>query len=378
METIIPILIFILILGIVIFIHELGHFLAARWAGIFVEEFALGMGPKILSKKGKKKSLDGEVTLYSLRAFPVGGFCKLRGQDNELADDPEALNNKPIGSRFLVMAGGSIMNFLLAFVLFFILVMLRGYHVIDVVDLTEGMPAYEAGLRVGDRITHINGTRVEFQEDFITVINATGGRQVDIRITRDGERHNFLITPLRGEERYIIGITISIGRLSGLLDERPADHEIPFRRVQIGDGIVNAAEMIVFHIRAPFSLIARLVVGDPIPEGGGIMGPIGIGGVVTEIYQVTIQRGFMDMLLMMVFFTALLNAALGVMNLLPIPALDGARLVFLLIEAVRRKPVPPEKEAMVHMVGLVFLLVVALFIAYQDIARLVNLNDYPG
>jgi regulator of sigma E protease len=352
----------------------LGHYLAARRAGIFVEEFALGMGPLLLSRRGKKKNAEGEGTLYSLRAFPIGGFCKMRGMDEEKNDDPEAMNNKPISARVLVMAGGSIMNFLLAFFLFFVYVMLQGYPVIEIVGVNEDMPAYAAGIRAGDRITHINGTRVGMQEDIGTVLNAAGGSAIDVRIDREGTRHDFTIAPTRVDNRYLIGISMWPGRQAGLLDERPADGGY-FPRVGIFDGLVNSVEMIGFHIRAPFRLFARWISGDPMPEGGGVMGPIGIADVVVEVYQETIKRSFLDMFLTMLFFTALINAALGIMNLLPIPALDGSKLVFLAIEAVRRKPVPPEKEAMVHMAGFVLLISLAIFIAYQDIARIVEVNE---
>ncbi|MCL1843175.1 MAG: M50 family metallopeptidase [Defluviitaleaceae bacterium] len=369
MNTVIPILIFILILSVVIFIHELGHYLAARHGGIFVEEFALGMGPKVLGFKGKKKSLDGETTLYSLRLFPIGGFCKMRGMDGDVPDDPEALNNKSIKARTLVMAGGSMMNFFLAFALFFLWVMLHGYHVAEVAGINTEMPGYRAGLRTGDRITHINGARIGLYEDFIFMLDASGGHELDVRVNRNGERLNFAITPERRGDSYFIGF--NPGRRFGLLHERPADPSIPFQRVRVHEGLRNSAEMILFHVRAPFRLLARWAAGDPMPEDAGIMGPIGIGGLVTEMYQEIAPHGFLTTLMTMLFITALINAALGVMNLLPIPAMDGARLVFLAIEAVRRKPVPPEKEAMVHMVGLVAILMLAVFIAYRDIVRLI-------
>jgi len=362
MQTIIPILIFILILGIVIFIHELGHFLAARRAGIFVEEFALGMGPKIFSKKGKKKSIDGETTLFSLRAFPVGGFCRMRGMDEEMPEDPEAMNNKPVSARMLVMAGGSIMNFLLAFALFFILIMVRGTPLpeseIFINEVTVNMPGYVAGLRAGDIITHVNDIQVASRNDVITMIIASGGEAVDMRVIRDGVRHDFSITPIFHDERFMIGFTLGLAH---------------FRPARIHEGIFGSAEMIALQITGPFRLLSQLLAGEQLAEGEGIVGFIGIGGMITEAYEVTIKHSFGEMLFTMIFFTAAINAALGVMNLLPIPALDGARIIFLLIEVVRRKPIPPEKEAMVHMVGLVSLLLLAVFIAYRDIARLVNL-----
>ena len=431
LNTIVPIVIFIVILGIVIFVHELGHYLAAVKAGIFVEEFALGMGPVLYSFHGKRKSLhgkpkkadknesdndsseidnkygmadenditdeygivdennitdesntideddtidedEGEYTLYSLRAFPLGGFCKMRGQDEDVPDDPEAMNNKSVLARIIVIAGGSFMNFLLAFILFFTLVMLRGFPVAEVWALAQDMPGYQAGLMVRDRITHINGTRVNLYEDFMFMMDVTGGQELNVRVNRGGQRYNFNITPVLGPNGYLIGF--APGRRFGILHTRPENPEILpgilFQRVRVPEGMLTSAEMIIFHIRAPFRLLARFVAGQTMPEGGGVVGFIGIGGMVTEIYQEVIVYGILDTLLTMILFTALLSAMLGIMNLLPIPALDGARLIFLFIEGIRRKPVAPEKEAMVHFVGIVSLILLAVFVAYRDILRL--------
>jgi regulator of sigma E protease len=363
-SMIIPISIFILILGVVIFIHELGHYLAARRAGIFVEEFALGMGPKIFAVKGKKQSRDGEVTLYSLRAFPIGGFCRMRGMDDEMPDDPEAMNNKPIPARILVAAGGSIMNFLLAFVLFFMLLMLqeRMFPLPEIESISDNMPAYHAGLRVGDIITHIDNIPMETGRDVIEGITSSEGRAIQISVLRNGENLNFTIIPELNEGRYLIGIRQKLGS----------------ERVSLFEGVSGASKHIIEVIRGPFILLRQFISNEPMPEGGAVMGPIGLGGVVTEMYHVTIEEGIADMIFTMLFITAFINAALGVMNLLPLPALDGARIVFLLVEAVRRKRVPPEKEAMVHFVGLVLLLMLAVVIAYQDIARIIDVNNITG
>ena len=377
MQTVIPILIFILILSVVIFIHELGHFFFARRCGIFVEEFAMGMGPKLLQFKGKKKSAvpspDGdeedEVTLYTLRLFPIGGFCKMRGQDDDVPDDPEALNNKPLLSRILVIAGGSLMNFVLAFILFFALVMLRGFPVAEVIHVVPNMPGYNAGLMDGDRITHINGTRVSLYEEFMYMLDTSGGQPLDVRIDRGGERVDLVIAPEPGAQGYRIGF--QPGRRFGILHSDPGDPDFNFQRVRVPEGFINAGETILFHIRAPFRLVARFVTRQPVPGDGGVVGIVGIGGIVTEVYQETIQHGILNTFLTMLSLTALLSAAIGIMNLMPIPALDGARLIFLVIEGIRRKPVPPEREAMVHMVGLVVLLLLFVFITYQDIMRLI-------
>jgi len=386
MSTAIPILIFILILGIVVFIHELGHFVMARRAGVFVEEFALGMGPKLLGFKGKPRKQraanpeegnliwhgtapDGitqeeEVTQFSLRLFPIGGFCKMRGTDESIPDDPGALSNKKVYQRALVMAGGSLFNFIAAFILFFVLVLLTGYSVAQVHSITQNSPAYQAGLQPGDRITHIDGRRVALFEDFAMQLNFSGGQPIDVRFVRDGTAHNVAITPVQYENSFRLGFLAT--RYVGLLGSAPEGTP----RVGFWGTLTTSAEMILFNMRMPFTMLARFVTGRTLPDGAGVMGPIGLAGEVTQVYQQVIQYGILDTLLTMLFITALLNAALGVMNLLPIPAMDGARLVFLGIEGIRRKPVSPEREGMVHMVGFFVLILLAVFIAYRDIVRL--------
>ena len=399
LDIVVPIVLFVVILGAVIFVHELGHFFFARRAGIFVEEFALGMGPKLFSFHGKKRSLlpksrapgpppddeedsesgageecgeqkpeIGDLTLYSLRALPIGGFCRMRGQDEDVPDDPEAMNNKGVFARIMVIAGGSLMNFAAAFLLFFALTMLRGFPIAEVVSLNEEMPGYRAGLQVGDRITHINGASVRLYEDFVFMVGSAGGQEMEVRVARGAESVELRIAPAQSEDgRRLIGFSPN-WRL-GFLDEMPDEPDGFSSRVGLGEGLAVSADLVLFNIRAPFRLLAGLFGGRPMPEGGGVMGPIGIGGVVAEVYQDSVEFGFWHTFLQMLMFAALLNAMLGVMNLLPVPALDGARLVFLFIEAVRRKPVAPEREAMVHVAGLVALLVFAVFVAYRDIAR---------
>ena len=374
-----------------VFIHELGHFVMARRAGVFVEEFALGMGPRLFGFKGKPRknknsSADDsrrerlswhsstaeddvgdieEATEFSLRLFPIGGFCRMRGADEALDDDPGSLSNKKIRHRMFVMAGGSLFNFIAAFVLFFILVLLTGYSVPQIHRVNEGTPAYHAGLQPGDRITHIDGRRVALFEDFITQLDFSNGEPIDVRFVREGGANNVTLTPMVTEDGFFRLGFIAIRHI-GLLGEGPED----FPTVGVWGTLTTSAEMIIFNMRMPFTLLARLISGRDMPAGATVMGPIGMAGEVTAIYQQVIQEGLLDTLLTMLFFTALLNAALGVMNLLPIPALDGARLVFLIIEGIRRKPVPPEREGMVHMVGFVVLMLLAVFIAYRDIVRL--------
>jgi len=387
MSTIIPILIFLLILGVVVFVHELGHFLAARRAGVFVEEFAIGMGPILLSFRGKTEQIpvarpenaeepadtdevvyayvEEHATLYSLRAFPIGGFCRMRGMEEDAtAEDTRALNNKTIPQRMLVMAGGSLMNFLLAFILFFALAMMTGFLVAEVRGVQENRPAYAAGLQPGDRITHINGNRVTLYENFLLQLEFSQGEAMDVRFVRDGTRHDIVLTPFEAAPN-----TWRMGFIPefhvGWIDELPDDRQ----RVGVWGATTNAVEMMLFNIRLPFTMLARWVSDQHLPAGAGVTGPIGMGAVVVDLVQES--PSVVDTVLRMVFFTALLSTALGLFNLLPIPAMDGARLVFLGIEAVRRKPIPPERETMVHLIGFVLIIALAIFIAYRDIVRLI-------
>ena len=364
MHIVIPILIFFLIIGLVIFVHELGHYMMARRAGVFVEEFALGMGPKLIGFNGKQNER-GEQTLYSLRAFPIGGFCKMRGEDDAEPDDPGALNTKSIKARMLVMVGGSAMNFLLAIILFLTTTVFTGVRVAEVVGFLDDSPAFAAGLEIGDRVTHINGVRVSLYENFLIQMELTGGNETEVRINRNGERHTYNITPMVSPDgQFLLGI--QIGRRYGILQTPPEG----YRRLNPIEAITTSTDMIAFNIRLPFQLLARFISGQNLPEGAAPMGPIGMAGEITNAYQVTIQRGVLDTIIIMILIAGIISVALGIMNLLPIPGLDGARLMFLLIEAIRRKPVPVEKEAVVHFVGLVALILFAVFIAYRDIVRL--------
>ena len=374
----VPILIFMLILGLVVFVHELGHFLMARRAGIFVEEFAMGMGPKLLTFKGKKVSsnrTEGEknVTLYTLRALPLGGFCRMRGMEENVPEDPEAFNNKSVFSRILVIAGGSVMNFLLALMLFSILTFLTGYITPLVSNVAQGMPAQQAGLQIGDRITHINSSRVSLWENFRFMLDMSGGNPIEVRVNRGGQRVNLSMTPVMGTDGvYRIGMnpTSRVGFL-----DRNHPYAATLERAGVLGSVGTAVDMIGFNIRTPFRLLARFVTRQPVPEGAEVVSIIGIGAQVTEIYQYTMAQeeyAIRSTVITMLFLAALISVAIGIMNLLPIPALDGARLVFLLIEGIRRKPVSPEREGMVHMVGFVVLIVLLLFVAYRDVANLVN------
>jgi regulator of sigma E protease len=257
------------------------------------------------------------------------------------------------------MVGGALMNFLTAFIIFVLIAVLWGYPTSEVTALTPGGAAERAGMLAGDRITHVNGARTTLHDDLVFMVMTNNRETMDVRVRRGAETINLAVTPIPPER-----FGIHTGVRSGLIGEAEGARVTPLAAVG------HAGENIVHHVRTPFRVLARFITRQPLPEGGGFVGPVGIGAAVTQGYAIVSERGFLETLHWLLVITAILNAAIGVMNLLPIPALDGARLVFLGIEAVRRRPVTPEREALVHTIGIVCLLLLAVVIAYRDIARL--------
>jgi regulator of sigma E protease len=286
----------------------------------------------------------------------------MRGMDEEKNDDPDAMNNKSVPSRMLVIAGGSLMNFLLAFVLFFIMIMARGMPIdepeIFVAQLTENMPGHEAGLFIGDIITHINNVEIKSPDQIIAMINNSGGNEIQMHVTRDGAPLVFAITPVQHEsgERYVVGFVMG-GRYI-------------YARTKLHEGIIGSAEMIVFQIRMQFEVLSQMIAGEELDEDVRVVGPLGMGEMFVEL--VSSIDGVSARFLTSLTFAAVISLMLGIINMLPIPAMDGSRIVFLLVEGIRGKPVPPEKEAMVHVAGFFLIILLAVFILYQDIASLIT------
>lgn len=374
-----PIFIAILIFGLVILVHELGHFIAARRSGVLVKEFAIGMGPKLIGKQV------GE-TLYSLRILPLGGFCLMLGDDADSMGDKEGdaeyteanalsdrtFNSKGIPQRMAIMFGGSFMNFVLAFVLFTLLAMLTGFATTTLHSVTEGSPAEAAGLMPGDRITSFNGSVIFLFEDISFGMATNDGRPVDLGFTRDGERHVATIVPEFVGDRYLLGIAPT--RRFGLLQD-PSD---AMERATLSHSISVGFFRIGFFVRTTLIGLVRLVTAQL--GFDQLAGPIGIVSMIGGQYQTTLEVAeaanqgtafvVLSLTLTMLQFAAFISANLGVLNLLPFPALDGGRIIFLTIEAIRRKPIPPEREGIFHIAGFVLLMILAVFIAYQDILNI--------
>ena len=329
----------IIILGLLILFHELGHFSVAKLVGIKVHEFAVGMGPKVI------KFTKGE-TLYTLRALPIGGYVKLEGEDQK-SDDERAFGNKPLLARIAVLVAGATMNFILGFLIFVILLSMSGAIVEPIIgQLTPGMPAAQAGLMPGDRIERLNNKRVYTQTDIVFFINTNQDGPINATIMRDGQRKEIKITPQLNEEygRYMIGYQAQLAEPTVINIIKYAYYDT------------------ISHTKLIFEGLATLLRGQGSAED--IAGPVGIVGAIGGAARAGIQP--------LMILAAIISINLGIFNLLPIPALDGSRIMFLLIEGIRRKPIDPEKEGMVHMIGLVMLLLLMVFTVFNDVTRLVR------
>lgn len=334
----------LLLFSFIVFFHELGHFLLARKNGIYVEEFSIGMGPVLVKKKGKE-------TTYSIRLLPIGGACMM-GEDEVENQDENSFNNKSVWARISVIAAGPIFNFILAFILSVIVVSWLGYDKPIVKTVMENSAAEEAGIRAGDVITEINGKNIHIFREISAYNQFHPGEELELGFERDGEKHTVSLQTRPDETgRYLIGITQGQYRKANA-----------FTALQYG--FYEVKFWIDYTIESLKMLFTGVIGLDQ------LSGPVGIVDVVDEAYDTNIQYGVSSVVLAFLNLSILLSANLGVMNLLPIPALDGGRLVFLIVEAVRGKRIPPEKEGMVHLAGLIALFGLMIFVMFNDLKRI--------
>ncbi len=351
MSTVLTIIIALIVFGAIVFFHELGHFLLAKKNGVGVTEFSLGMGPRLYSfEKGGTK--------YSLKVLPFGGSCMMVGEDED-SEDKNAFNNKGVWARISVIAAGPIFNFILAFIFAVIVLGVVGYDKPQISGVMEGYPAQEAGLKEGDIITELNGKKIKLYREVTLYMLVHVGEPVTITVDRNGTSYTTTIQPKQNENgAYYMGIYSSSGRVKAKPLEilQYSFYEI---RYQI--------DMVIQSLKMLFT--GKLGVND-------LSGPVGIVNMVGEVVenststQVSMTTNLFSILLNLLNFSIMLSANLGVMNLLPIPALDGGRLVFLVIEAIRGKPIDRQKEGMVHFVGLMLLMVLMVYVMFNDIRKL--------
>lgn len=331
----------IIIFAILIFVHELGHFIAAKLSGVYVLEFALGMGPKIISKKW------GE-TVYSLRLFPIGGFCSMEGED-EHVDSERSFSKKEPWKRLIILVAGAFMNILLGFVLLVGLNLAAEAFITPKIEQVQtNSAAAESGLMNGDRIVRANGRDINIMEDFSWEIenNKNSDGTLNLVVENNGEKREISVTPKETDGRKTYGIVLTTQKNSFF------------------ESLKNSFYKTIFYSRVIIDSLFDLITGKA--SFSQVSGPVGIVHEIGTAVQSAQQTGS-EGIKMLIALTILLTINLGVFNLLPLPALDGGRILFVIIEMIRRKPVPIEKEAIVHFIGIVILLGLSVIIAFKDI-----------
>lgn len=332
----------ILLFCIMIFPHELGHFIAARRVGVKVNEFAFGMGPAIWKKQGPE-------TLYSIRLFPVGGFCAMEGEDED-SNEPRAFGNKKPWQKIVVLAAGSFMNIICAIVIMSLVIGIMGFTTTVVGQVTEDLPAKAAGILEGDKLLKIDDTEIEQWTDVSKALQASGGEEVVVTLERDKQVEAVSVVPQLTEgvdaqgnpaQGYVLGVTCKIS------------HN-PFMAV------VDGAQSTWNMTKMMFSALGQLFTGEAGVDE--LSGPVGMINMVSQ----TTEYGFWYY----GFLTALICVNLAIINLLPLPALDGGRIIFVIYTMITGKTVSEKVEGAIHMVGMVLLLALMVFVTMNDITRI--------
>ena len=348
MNVIVNLLLFIIILGIIIFVHEFGHFIFAKIMGVYVYEFALGMGPKIWGKKV------GE-TEYNLRAIPIGGFCQLAGED--LEDDDvlkvpreRRLQAKKPWQRFLIMVFGPMNNFILAVIVLFFVALVWGGNTINPVisRVEEDSPAYKVGIKEGDKVVKINSHKVSTSDDITLYLALANPKKKNtLVIERGKKKYTFKVKPHEVKEGkdtyYRYGLMISQEKTTGFLNA----FSYTYLKTK------SMFKQMFITLKALFTGGIRL---------NQLSGPVGIYSIVGEQKS----GGLASLLYLMAF----LSINVGFINLLPIPAFDGGHILFIIIEKIKGSPVDPELENKIHTVFLMLLMGLMLVITVNDILRL--------
>ena len=452
--SIVSIIIAILILSLVVIVHEFGHFILARKNGVFVKEFSIGFGPRLISHVSKKSG-----TRFSVKAILFGGSCTMLGMfededsfeedengnliipDEPKAKDERSFESKSVWARMSIVLAGPFFNFFLAFILAVIYISVLGYDPAQVTSVVEGSAADEAGLEAGDIITNYNGKKINFGreiylENYLHPLGEDTG-QMTITYIRDGEKYTIELTP-EASEYYYIGFTyysnsdpaeiveitdgspldeaglregdvitsidgyeISSGEeLEAYFSENPLTSEtvtITFERkgasltatvtpavsytyilgfsYNLQDQKTNALGVlrysfaeVKYQISSVLKSLVYMFSGNASLDD--LAGPVGIVSIVDDTYEATSSYGAVYVVMSMVSLTMLITANLGVLNLLPIPALDGGKFILLVIEAIRGKPIKKKYEGIITMIGALFIIILAIVVLVNDVVNL--------
>lgn len=348
--NLLSLLYFVLILGAIVLVHEFGHFIFSKLFGVYVYEFSIGMGPKIFHFKKK----DGE-TEYCIRAIPIGGFVSLAGEDaddNSKIEKKRKLYSKPVWQRLIIMIAGATFNFLFAFVILFVSALIYGSTSNEpiIANVSEEYPAYTAGIREGDTIVSINKQRVSSWSEVQLYIKASKGEKLDIVLKdKTGTKREVSLIPkeVKDEEGNVTDYVVGISR------------DTTVRR-GFGVSLKNALETTASLYKLMLTTLKELVTGKFSVKD--LSGPVGIYSVVDS----QSKKGFENILSLVAY----LSMNVGVINLIPFPAFDGGRVLFLIIEKIRKKPIKAKTEGMINSIGFILLMLLMIFVTISDVIKL--------
>ena len=345
----------VLIFGVLIAVHEWGHYIAARICGVTVHEFAIGMGPKLYHK-------EKNGCLYTLRLLPIGGYCALEGEEEEF-DDPHSLNNQGFWKKVLIFAAGAGMNFVAGFLIILLLYAnAAGFRTAEITGFYEGCP-YEGsdGLQAGDILYSIDGHRIYLFSDISLFLSRGNGETFDLVVLRDGEKvtlNDFPMTPLEYTEDDGTTFTGYGLRLAG-----------------VEEATLGAKLRVSWYNAIDFVRLIWISLGDLVTGAAGmedLSGPVGIVSAISTVGEQSAT--VLDAVYNIAYLGAMIAVNLAVMNLLPIPALDGGKIFFLLVNAVvmlvAKRQIPPKYENYIHAAGFVLLMGLMLVVTFQDVFRL--------
>ena len=332
-ETILFGILGILGFGILVIVHELGHFIMAKLNGVKVEEFSVGMGPKLFSIKGKE-------TMYSIRVLPIGGYVKMLGEE-EKSSDPRAFTNLPPARRLSVVAAGPIMNIIIAIIFFAIIKMAIGYSTLDIASIQKGSPAETAGVKVGDKITNVNGTNVNRMEDLVLAISNSKNKKITLILERSGKRYSTDLTPEfdKKENRYLIGVSGTYIKPNF------------FKALAMGSKDTGSI------VGETFKFFKTLFTGKA--DMSQVGGPISIFRISAKAAQLG--------LLNYIYLLAVISVQLAIFNVIPFPALDGGYIFLFLFEIISGKRVDDNKVGMINYIGFIFLMILMVLVIFKDI-----------
>lgn len=348
----------ILLFGFLIFIHEIGHFLAAKLSGVRVLKFSIGFGPKLIGRK------IGE-TEYLLSAVPLGGYVKMYGEDtqDEVIEKERSFKHQPVYKKMFIVISGPLFNIFSAVILFWF-IFVYGIPVLKPVigEVIEGSPAYTAGLRAGDRILEVDGRKISNWFDMAQLIQQKPQKSLNFRIERDGKLKELTVTPQAKETKNIFGEKIIVGQIG----VKPAD-EFFIQKEKPLPALVKSFQKCYEIVELTYLTIVKILQRAVSTEVIG--GPI----LIFQVAEKTAEQGLVNFL----SFAALISINLGIINLLPIPVLDGGHILFFLIEAIRKKPLSEKFISVSQKIGIAFLVALMMLAFYNDILRVLNPSKMP-